>query len=224
MESNSRQTMMPGNPTIGLIIATYIEAKPFVEGIKWHQRANAPFPVYQGRDLSLVISGMGKANAAAACAWLCTAMAPSCIVNLGSAGANRDGMPPGTIYHIKEALETDRRHFGTGEPFRYVPCVLEGFSTARTATRDEPVIDPLERRMALSFAELSDMEGAALIQAARKFQTPCLLFKFVSDTPGHTTGDEIPGLIRRHRDGLFEFFTASLLPRLKRDFAQQPGS
>ncbi len=216
--------MMPDYPTIGLIMATYIEAKPFVEGIKWHRQTEAPFPVYRSRGLSLVISGMGKTNAAMACAWLCTALAPSCIINLGAAGANRDGLPPGTIFHIKEALETDRRHFRTSEPLRHVPAVLEGFPTARTATRDEPVIEAHERRRALSFAELSDMEGAAVIQAARKFKTPCFLFKFISDTPGHTTGNEIPDLIRRNRDSLFEFFMTALLPGLEQDFAQRPDS
>ncbi|MFP4255856.1 MAG: hypothetical protein ACLFQ9_03240 [Desulfobacterales bacterium] len=197
---------MTAHISIGLIMATYIEAKPFVEKITWQRSDKNPFPVYCADNLTLVVSGMGKANAAAACAWLCTARTPGCIINIGAAGANTQGMPVGSIHHITEALETDRRHFKTGEPFRHRPDVLEGFPTARVATRDEPVIDPQERQKISFYAELSDMEGSAVVQAARRFQTPCFLFKFVSDTRQDTTGDRIAANIRLYRDPVFNFF------------------
>lgn len=197
---------MKNHLPIGLIMATYIEAKPFVEKITWQRSVKDPFPVYCAEDLTLVVSGMGKANAAAACAWLCTAKAPGCIINIGAAGANTHGMPVGSIHHITEAFETDRRHFKTGEPFCHRPDVMEGFPTARVATRDEPVIDPHERQKISFYAELSDMEGSAVVQAARRFQTRCFLFKFVSDTRQDTTGDRIAANIRRHREPVFNFF------------------
>ncbi len=203
---------MSENPRTGLLMATYIEAKPFVEKIEWHRSAEKPFPVYYKDGLILVISGMSKANAAAACAWLCTSESPGRIVNIGAAGANADGLPLGSIHHITESLETDRRHFKTHEPFRRRPDVMDGFSTARLATRDEPVTDPEERRLTAMFAELSDMEGAAVIQTAQKFQTPCYLFKFVSDTPEHTTADEIAVHIRQYRDSVFKFLRQGRAP------------
>ncbi len=206
---------MPKTPPIGLIMATYIEAKPFVEKIDWLRAAQTPFPVYHAKDLILVISGMGKTNAAAACAWLCTTARPGCIVNLGAAGANRDGLVLGSIHHIREALETDRRHFKTAAPFCHRPDVMEGFPTARVATREEPVIDPEERRRVSSLAELSDMEGAAVIQAARRFQTRCFMFKFVSDTPGHTAGSQIAAHIRSWRDSVFDFYMTAISPAIR---------
>ena len=193
-------------PSLGLIMATYIEAKPFVTGIGWQQTTDAPFPVYRTRDLTLVVSGMGKTNAAAACAWLCTVAAPACVVNLGAAGANRDDLPLGSIHHIRAVLELERRHFKTGAPFCHRPDVLEGFATARLATREEPVIDTKERSRIAALAELSDMEGAAIVQVCRRFQTPCLLFKSVSDTALHTTGSMIAAHIRQHRTAMLDFF------------------
>lgn len=203
---------MPANPKTGLIMATYLEAKPLVEKLGRQPDTAAPFPVYHGKDISLVISGIGKTSAAAACAWMCTALAPARIVNLGAAGSNREDLPLGTIRQVNEAFETDRLHFKTGKPFRHLPDVLEGFTTASLATSDQPVINPEQRRKLLSFAEMTDMEGAAVIQTAARFKTRCFLFKFVSDTPGHTTGEEIATHIRLWRQPVIEFLTGKLLP------------
>ncbi|MFP3980101.1 MAG: hypothetical protein ACLFUY_01805 [Desulfobacterales bacterium] len=207
---------MPAHRQIGLIMATYLEAKPFVKGFQWKRSEDAPFPAYQGSGLVLVISGMGKANAAAACAWLCTTREPGCIINLGAAGANSTSLTPGSIHHIREVRETDRCHFKTGEPLCHRPHVMAGFSTVRLATRDEPVIDPKERLRFSNLAELSDMEGAAIIHTARRFQTPCYVFKFVSDTPEHTTGSQIAANIREFREHVFNFFAKELHPAYRR--------
>jgi nucleoside phosphorylase len=199
---------------IVLLMATYIEAKPFVEKIRWIDFVKYPFPVYYGAGLVLVISGMGKTNAAAACSWLCATIGPACIVNLGAAGANCADMPLGGIYHISQTLEIDRRHFRTGQPFCHQPDLMEGFEQARLASRDEPVTDPEERLKVSYIAELSDMEGAAIVQTAEKYQTKIFLFKFISDTPCHTTGNEIAAHIRQFREHSFDFFMTQISPRL----------
>lgn len=196
---------------IGLIMATYIEAKPFVEKMNWLGSGKRPFPVYYGGRVTLVVSGMGKANAGAACAWLCARGSVKCIVNIGAAGANRNGLPSGGIHHIRTTLETDRLHFKTREPFCHNPSVMEGFSTLRLATCDEPVIDPEQRRQTAAIAELSDMEGAAVVQTANQFAIPCFLFKFVSDTPEDTEGSQIVANIRQYRDLAFAFFIETFL-------------
>ncbi|MBS3731389.1 MAG: hypothetical protein KGY42_00665, partial [Desulfobacterales bacterium] len=114
-------------------------------------------------------------------------------------------------------VEPDRRHYQTGKPFRQQPDVMPGFASARLATLDQAALEA-EKRMEISaMAELVDMEGAAIVQAARKFQVRCCLFKFVSDTAAHTTGGEIISHIRQYRDSLFHFFRTELLPVLERD-------
>lgn len=205
---------MAKRAVIGLLMATHLEAKPFLEGIAYERIADSPFPVYKSDETVLVVSGMAKANAAMACACLALTHAPACIVNMGAAGAAGGGHPLGAIYHVSEAVEYDRRHFRTGLPFRHRPNILEGFATARLATQDRPVIDPEKRREIAPMAELLDMEGAAVIQAAQKFHIPCYLFKFVSDTPAHTTDRDIPVHIRLYRSAMFDFFMSAVLPIL----------
>lgn len=206
--------MMIEYPGISLIMATYTEAKPFVEKIRWSSSVKEPFPIYYGRDLTLAISGIGKTNAAMACTWLCMTCAPGFILNIGAAGANPEGLPAGSIHHIGEAVETDRLDFKTNEPFRHQADVIEGFSTVRLATSDQPVTEPPERHRIASLAELSDMEGAAVIQAARRFRRRCFVFKFVSDTPKHTSGDEIVANIRHFRESVFDFYLDEIKPKI----------
>jgi nucleoside phosphorylase len=58
------------------------------------------------------------------------------------------------------------------------------------------------------------MEGAAVVQAARRFRLPCYLFKFVSDVPAHTKSSEIETHIRQYRQAFYEFFRERVLPGL----------
>ena len=209
---------MQKQPLISLIMATHLEAKPFIEGLGGSRTTIGPFTAYRNESSILLISGLGQANAAMACACLCMQYTPACIVNIGAAGANKDnGFALGSIYQVSGAVQPDRLHFRTGEPFCLVPEVLlPGCPTARVATRDQAVVAPESRREMARLAELSDMEGAAVVQAARKFKIPCFLFKFVSDTPADGTDQEIPGNIRCHRDALYTFFTDHILPELLR--------
>ncbi len=208
---------------IGLVMATRLEAAPFVSGLDFRAEAIGPFTAYTAENLVLIISGMGRTNAAMACAGLCLRFSPACLVNIGAAGAAAgDGFALGDIYHVSEAVEPDRLHFRTGLPFRHEPDMLPGFRTARVATRDQAVVAPDSRRSMAALAELSDMEGAAVIQAARKFKLPCFLFKFVSDTPEHSTDTEIPANIRRYRDSLYDFFNTRIFPQLVKRFGLNP--
>ncbi len=211
---------MPEHPLIGLIMATHLEAKPFLEGIDLRRTSVGPFSAYKAGNIILLITGLGQTNAAMACTCLCMSASPACLVNIGAAGATADGdFPLGSICHVTEALEPDRPHFRTGLPFRHEPDLMQGFRTARLATRDKAVVAQEERREMARIADLSDMEGAAVVQAAAKFQVPCFLFKLVSDTPEQTTETEIPAFIRAYRDSLFEFFMTRILPALNARFA-----
>jgi len=92
--------------------------------------------------------------------------------------------------------------------------VLEGFPLARVATQDTPVIDADKREGIASVAGLVDMEAASIIQACGKFQTKCVIFKFVSDTPDHIHVDEIVMNIKQYRTPFFNFFKNAVIPRL----------
>ncbi len=218
---------MEKDPVIGLIFATMTEAKPFVQGMALEKTEDAPFSVFEkGRAedglfsvsekvrMVLIISGIGKANAAMATFHCCWTFHPDLIANLGAAGSTNESFALGDILHVTEAIEYDRPDLESNQPHVHLPHVLEGFPLAKVATQDTPVIDPHKRQEIAPIAGLVDMEAASIIQACGKFQTKCVIFKFVSDTPYHTQGDEIVMNIKQYRTHFFDFFKKAVITRL----------
>lgn len=218
---------MEKDPITGLIFATMTEAKPFVQGMALEKTESAPFSVFQKARIEkgpfsgfekdrivLVISGIGKANAAMAAAYCCRTFHPALICNLGAAGATDDSFALGDILHVTEVIEYDRPELRSNKPHVHSPHILEGFPFAKVATLDTPVIDPNKRKEIATFAGLVDMEAASIIQACDKFQTKCVIFKFVSDTPYHTHGNDIVENIKQHRASFYDFFQSTIMPRL----------
>lgn len=212
---------------MGLIFATMTEAKPFVQGMALEKTESTPFSVFEKRRtenepfsvpekgrIVLVISGIGKANAAMAAFHCCWTFHPAFICNLGAAGATNDSFVLGDILHVTEVIEYDRPELGSNTPHVHFPHVLEGFSSAKVSTQDTPIIDPDKRKEIAPIAGLVDMEAASIIQACDKFQTKCVIFKFVSDTPDHIHVDEIVMNIKQYRTPFFDFFQNAVMPRL----------
>jgi len=205
---------MEKDPMIGLIFATMTEAKPFVQGMALEKIENAPFSVFEKARIVLVISGIGKANAAMAAFYCCQTFEPAFLCNLGAAGATDSSLALGDTVHVTEAIEYDRPELRSNKPHVHSPHILEGFSFAKVATQDTPVIDADKREEIASFAGLVDMEAASIIQACGKFETKCVIFKFVSDTPDHWNGNDIVKNIKQYRTSFYDFFQKSVMPRL----------
>jgi len=197
-----------------IIMATMLEAKPFVLGMSLRQIRKIPFRLFQNGEILLIISGIGKANAAVATAYACLKFKSACICNLGAAGATHSGYNLGEIFHIQKIVETDRPDLETGKPCVHQPDLLAGFNTAILATSDRAVLDPKERKAISTTADLIDMEGASVVQACRTFKENCYLFKFVSDTPDHTRDQDIVDHIRAYRKTFYDFFADSVRPML----------
>lgn len=195
-------------------MATMLEAKPFVLGMSLKQSRNTPFLLFQNHTLVLIISGIGKANAAMAAAYCCIEFKPGCICNLGAAGAIHSRHDLGEIFHIHNIVEHDRPHLSSKKAHVHQPDILTGFKTATLATSDRAVLAPEKRKALSKKADLIDMEGASIVQACRKFKTKCFLFKFVSDTPAHTKDEDIVENIRLYRAHFYNFFSGSVMPIL----------
>jgi nucleoside phosphorylase len=175
---------------------------------------NGPFSASEKGRIVLVISGIGKANGAMATAYCCQTFHPTLICNLGAAGATDDSFVLGDILHITEAIEYDRPELRSNKPHVFAPHIMEGFSLAKVATQDTPVIDADKRKEIALIAGLVDMEAASIIQACDRFQTRCVIFKFVSDTPDHAHGDDIVTNIKEYRTSFFDFFKEHVMLRL----------
>ena len=207
---------MRENPLVGIIMATRVEAGPFIKAFKMREIEDRPFMVYGCDEIILAISGIGKANASMATAYICTRFDPEWVLNLGAAGATQASRELGDIYHIEKVIEPDRPHPGSGTPYVQIPDVLPGFQKAVLATQDKAVDDIETFQRIAPVADLVDMEGASVIQACRRFGRRCLLFKFVTDTPVHVgQGELIIGHIKHYGAPFCEFISNEVIPVLK---------
>ncbi|MEU7015735.1 nucleosidase [Streptomyces sp. NPDC046385] len=141
---------------------------------------------YLDTDLPILLTGMGKVNAATA---LSTVLArgprPSEVVNLGTAGALRPGWSGthvvGTV--IQHDLDSELLATLTGETYG-APLTLTGGGDVVLATGDTFVSDEAARMRLAARAALVDMEGYALANAAGLAGVPVRLVKHVSDEAG----------------------------------------
>jgi nucleoside phosphorylase len=202
--------------TTGIVIATRIEAEPFIQGLDMKEIDVKPFRVYAGNDVCLAISGIGKVNAATATTYMCQKFDPACILNVGAAGATVDSKELGGVFLIEKTVEPDRMHLRTNTPYIQHPDLLDGFETAVLATRDSAVIDVETFRATAFIADLADMEGAAVVQASQRFNKKCFLFKFISDIPAHAgQGELILRQIKFFCGPFCDFILNSVIPVIK---------
>ena len=161
--------------SLNLVVALMAEAKPFIERFKLvHEPAHSVFKIYSNGNLRLVISGIGRNNAAAATAYLgAQSSAPgkaAVWINLGIAG--HSSFPVGTLIVAHKIFEK-------ASGVAYYPQVYPGsLLTALLTTVDIPETN---------YAEESafDMEASAFASIASKFTSLEFVqsIKVVSDNP-----------------------------------------
>jgi adenosylhomocysteine nucleosidase len=212
-----KNTLTHELPLIAIIMATHLEAKPFLDIFGLNQTVKIPCPLYRQGRIILAISGIGKTNAAIATTYCCSMFQPSWILNLGAAGAADSRCVLGGIFHITRVLEPDRPHLRSRTPYMHVPDVLPGFTGATLATQERPVIDTEDREKVSAYASLVDMEGAAVVQSARRFAIRCALFKFVSDTPDDIDPSPVIDFIRDYGKHFSRFVAEQVVPLIARE-------
>jgi adenosylhomocysteine nucleosidase len=205
---------MPKNHLITLEMAVMSEAKPFVLGMGLKQTEERPFRVFENQKVALIISGIGKANAAMAAFSAIQKFNPEQIINMGSAGSNDEHHPMGQIYQIDKIIESDRMDLRSRQPAIHTPDIFSGLESASLSTMDVPAIDSETRQKIAKNASLSDMEGAAVAQACHLMGKKCRLFKLVTDTPCHTEETDIVKSIKRLRNALYDYFTDRVIKRI----------
>ncbi|WP_225802929.1 nucleosidase [Streptomyces sp. NK15101] len=137
-------------------------------------------------ELPVLLTGMGKVNAATALATvLGRGPRPSGIVNLGTAGALRPGWTGthvvGTV--VQHDLDGELLATLTGETYG-APLTLPDGGDVVLATGDTFVSDEAARARLAERAPLVDMEGYALASAAELAGVPLRIVKHVSDEAG----------------------------------------
>lgn len=148
--------------------------------------ATAEEAAHLPQDARVLVTGIGTINCAVK---LCRAIEghrPSRLINLGTAGALRDGLSG--VFEISSVLQHD---FSgeliaqmTGKPFPNEVGLdtATDLPTARLATGDAFISDSEVRDRLGERADLVDMEGYAVARVGRSYGIPVTLLKQVSDS------------------------------------------
>ena len=133
-------------------------------------------------DVDHLLTGIGKVSAATAVAAAIAERRPSFVLNVGTAGALRDGLEG--IHRIGRVIEhdVDKVLLGAmiGEPLEE-ELVLDPAEAIVLATGDVFIQDPAVRQALAERAHLVDMEGYAIARACAAMGVPCEIVKVVSD-------------------------------------------
>lgn len=139
-------------------------------------------------ELPVLVTGIGKVNAAVAVTSVLGQSSPSRVVNLGTAGALREGISGTHVIRrvVQHDLDDDGIFALTGLHFATpIDLAAEG---STLATGDAFVSDDAHRALLAQRADLVDMEGYAVAAAAIAAGVPVTLVKEVSDTASDGAG------------------------------------
>ena len=133
-------------------------------------------------DVDHLLTGIGKVSAATAVASAIAERRPSFVLNVGTAGALRDGLEG--IHRVGRVIEhdVDKVLLGAmiGETLEE-ELVLDPAEPIVLATGDVFIQDPAVRQALAERAHLVDMEGYAIARACAAMGIPCEIVKVVSD-------------------------------------------
>lgn len=149
-----------------------------------------------GREVGVVICGVGKVNAAAGTQYAIDCLNADKIINVGVAGGLNGGTEVGKIYSISEAVQYDfdlvqinKTHIGTlneyTEPFiKLAVCPL--YPEKRLATGDRFNDSKRDYHLLTEVlrADIRDMECGAVAHVCKHAGVPCYSFKAISDVAG----------------------------------------
>lgn len=161
----------------------------------------------------VLITGMGKVNAATALAvTLSHGEPPSEIVNLGTAGALKEGFHGLHVISrvLQHDLDTTLLHTLSGRVYG-APLTVSKAPGPTLATGDTFVTDPAVRDRLAEEADLVDMEGYAVVAVARRLGVPVRLVKYVSDQADESAGTTWPQAVD-HAAGILAGWVATHLP------------
>ncbi|MCB1106897.1 MAG: hypothetical protein KDK76_02230 [Chlamydiia bacterium] len=182
--------------TICIEVALKAEAAPLIEAFHLKPLSGNPlFSIYESEEIKLIISGIGKIKAGAACSYLAGIYRDEDIsgwMNVGIGGHR--SLPIGTPLLVNKVIDEGRKaQFFPSFAFD-PPCRTEGCITVENPERTYPTNC------------VYDMEGAGFYAIASKISPIELIhiFKVISDNPSHPideiTKKEIHSLIDNQVD------------------------
>ena len=138
-------------------------------------------------ELPVLVTGAGKVNAAIAVASILAETSPTRVVNLGTAGALRDGLQGTHVIGSVRQHDLDDAGLFALAGLHFGPAVELG-DGPRLVTGDVFVSDAAVRDRLAQDADLVDMEGYAIARASLNAGVPVTLVKQVSDNANEDAG------------------------------------
>ncbi len=148
---------------------------------------------FDGTEFILVLSGVGKDNAASA----------DTLLNFGVAGGLTPDKKIGMVFQICKAVEIDfdlsvinhtpvGTHNERSDPFFILPRSNSSpFLSGTVATADYFAGGNDDQKLLEALgADIREMEGAAVAHTAWNADTPCYMFKAISDNAGENSPNE----------------------------------
>ncbi len=187
---------------IGAVIAMQSEADILLNQMKIERELTVSGKhVYVGRafgkDIAVCLCGIGKVNAALGTQVLVSKFGVEKLVNFGVAGGLNDGTKLCQVYQIEAAVQFDfdltqlnGTKMGTLDEYQenYLNCnqFRADFPKKRlgTADRFNDSVDDYKLLTEELKADIRDMEGCAVVQAAYCAQLPVFMMKAISDVAG----------------------------------------
>lgn len=177
-----------------IIVAMMDEAKDIIKHLNLVKQT--PFLVYQGhimnKEVTLMISGIGKTNAASAATYGLTYFSDiTLMITLGIAGGYK--VMPHEVYIVNQVAYDDVDVTAFNYTFGQVPGFpkdylsdrsmldkLNKFKQERLYTKDS-----FSTKVRYDHPYLADMEGASIYQVGFRFSIPVIGIKVVSDLIGN---------------------------------------
>lgn len=186
------------------VIAMRGEAEPILRAMKniVEKSKNLYEGEMCGEKTAVVVSGVGKVNAAGATQFAIDLYSPSAVINTGVAGGLNARVEIGKIYSVERAVQYDfdltqlnGTPMGTLDGYSepYLPLAsVENYPKRRLATGDRFNDDKADYKLLTEVlkADIRDMEGGAVAQICINNNVPCYSFKAISDIAGRGSTTE----------------------------------
>ena len=150
-----------------------------------------------GKDIALCVCGVGKVNAALGAQLLVSKFGVDKLLNFGVAGGLNDGTELCQVYQIEAAVQFDfdlaqlnGTKIGTlneyTENYLYLNLLKLPYAKKKLGTSDRFNDSPDDYKLLTEEleADIRDMEGGAIVQAAYAAQLPVFSVKAISDVAG----------------------------------------
>ena len=187
---------------IGAVIAMQSEADILLEEMEIYRSLTVSGKEVHvgkafGKDVAVCVCGVGKVNAALGAQLLISKFDAQKLLNFGVAGGLNDGTKLGEVYQISDAVQFDfdltalnGTKIGTLNEYTENYLKLNGvklgvpFKNLATADRFNDCEDDYKLLTKELKADIRDMEGGAIVQAAYAAELPVYSFKAISDVAG----------------------------------------